>query len=68
VELVVLLGAGADLFARGQPALEIGLEELGFQAAPNQELTDVQEVVAELTVIDVAFDGGGLAPAAPERE
>ena len=58
VELVVLLGAGADLFALGKPALEIALQEAGFQAAVNQELINEQELVAELAVIDIALDGG----------
>ena len=58
VALVVLLGAGADLAALSQPALEIGLKEAGFQAALKQELVNAQEVVAKLTVIDIALDGG----------
>ena len=57
VDWVVLLGAGVDLFAASQPALEIELQELGFQAALGQQLMDVQEVVAEVAVIDVALDG-----------
>jgi hypothetical protein len=31
MELVLLLGSGADALLPGQPALEIRLEQLGFQ-------------------------------------
>jgi hypothetical protein len=58
VELVVLLSAGSDPFVPGQPAPEIGLQESGFQAALQEQFIDVEEVVAELTVIDVALNGG----------
>ena len=58
VVLVVLLSAGSDPFVPGQPAPEIGLQESGFQAALQEQFIDVEEVVAELTVIDVALNGG----------
>src|SRR5579863_7919917 len=58
VELVVLLSAGSDPFAPGQPAPQIGLQESDFQAALQEQFIDVEEVVAELTVIDVALNGG----------
>ncbi len=58
VELVVLLSAGRDPFVSGQPAPQIGLQESGFQAALPEQFIDVEEAVAEFTVIDVARNGG----------
>ena len=58
VELVVLLGLGADALLPGQPALEVRLEHLGFQLALHQQVVDAQELVAEVAVIDIALDGG----------
>jgi len=57
VQLVVLLGFGADFFAC-QPAVEIGLQELSFQAAEAEEAFDAQELIAQVAVIDIALDGG----------
>jgi hypothetical protein len=38
--------------------LKIGLEELLFQAAARQHLIDLEQLVAESSVIDIALDGG----------
>ena len=58
MELVLLLGLGADALLPGQPALEIRLDHLGFQVALNQQAVDAQQLVAEVAVIDIALDGG----------
>ncbi len=58
VELVVLLGFGADFFAAPEPAFEIGLQQLGFQAALDEQTVDAQELVAQIAVVDIALDGG----------
>ena len=42
MELVLLLGSGADALLPGQPALEIRLEQLGFQVTLNQQAVDAQ--------------------------
>jgi len=36
----------------------IGVDELIFQAAGHQHLIDLDQLLAESSVIDVAFDGG----------
>jgi len=58
VELAGLLGLGAGIFALGQPALQILLHQLGFQAAEAQQLIDAQELLAQEAVIDIALDSG----------
>src|SRR5208337_5279996 len=58
VELVVLLGLGADALLLDQPALEVGFEHLGFQRALRQQAVDAHELVAEIAVIDIALEGG----------
>lgn len=37
---------------------EIGLDELIFQAAVHQHLIDLEQLSAESSIIDIAFDGG----------
>ena len=58
VKLVVLLRLGADFFALAQPAAEVGLQELSFQAAEVEQVFDAQELIAQVAVIDIALDGG----------
>ena len=58
MELVLLLGSGADALLPGQPALEIRLEQLGFQVTLNQQAVDAQQLVTKVAVIDIALDGG----------
>ena len=58
MELVLLLGSGADALLPGQPALEIRREQLGFQVTLNQQAVDAQQLVAKVTVIDIALNGG----------
>ena len=50
MELVPLLGLGADALLAGQPALQVSLEHLGFQPALKQQAVDAQQLVAEVTV------------------
>jgi hypothetical protein len=58
MDLVVLLGLGADAFLPGQPALKLHLNHLGFQTALHQQAVDAQQLVAKIAVIDIALDGG----------
>ena len=56
--LMVLLRLGTDFFALAQPTLEILLHQARFQAAANQQGIDVQQLITELAVVDIALDGG----------
>jgi hypothetical protein len=52
---------GRNSFGRlafGQPRLYNGLDELGFQPALHQQLVDAEELLAQLAIIDITFDGG----------
>jgi hypothetical protein len=57
-ELMVLRGLGADALLAGPPALELRLEQLGFQVTLNQQAVDAQPLVTKVAVIDIALDGG----------
>jgi hypothetical protein len=58
MKLVVLLGFGADFLASWEPIFEIRFQQLGFQATLGEQGVDLQEVLAQLTVIDIALNGG----------
>ena len=58
VQLALLLSFGTDLLLALSPMFQIGLKELIFQAAASQHLIDLEQLVAESSVIDIAFDGG----------
>jgi len=58
VELMILLSLGADPFALAQPAAEVFFQQLGFQAALDEQPFDAQQLIPEFPVIDVALDGG----------
>src|SRR5207244_1120226 len=57
VQLMVLLGFGADPVGLIHPDLEVRLDELAFQCAALELLNDAKQLLAQEAIIDIAFDG-----------
>ena len=58
VDLARVLGAGADWLLALGPTIQIALDELPFQSALAEQLADAPELLAQVSVIDIALDGG----------
>jgi hypothetical protein len=52
------LGFGTNPLALAGPALQVFFHELSLQAAGVEQLVDAQKLVTQLSVIDIALDGG----------
>ena len=58
VDLASALSAGADSFLALGPAVQIALDELPLQSALAEQFVDALELLAQVSVIDIALDGG----------
>lgn len=57
MKLALLLSLCADPLLAFEPAFQIGLDEMVFQTTEDQVVVDLEQLVAERSIIDIAFDG-----------
>ncbi len=53
---VILLGLATDPLVLAEPTLHLLLQQLGFQAAEGEQLIHAQQLIAQIPVIDIAFN------------
>src|SRR3990170_956892 len=58
VGLAGVLSFGTDILEPAYPTLQIAFNQLSLHAAGAEHLIHVQELVAEIAIIDIALDGG----------